>query len=63
MVVFGVLLLFTEVSTVFLSLRWLLHTHGMGESKWYAVNALAMFFSFLTCRVGFQMYTVFGYMI
>ncbi len=62
MVVFGVMLLFIEASTVFMSLRWLLYTHNLGESKWYAINAVVMFLTFLTCRLGFQLYIVFGYM-
>ena len=57
-VVFGVMLLFIEVSTLFVSARWLLFTHNMAESKWYAINAIVAFFSFLTCRIIFQFYIV-----
>lgn len=59
MVVFGVMLLFMEVSTTYVSLRWLLFTHKMAESPWYAVNALLMFFSFLIGRLVYQFYIVF----
>ena len=62
MVVFGVMLLFIEASTVFMSLRWLLYTHNLSESKWYAINAVAMFLTFLICRLCFQLYIVFAYM-
>ena len=61
MIVFGVMLLFIEISTPFLSLRWLLFTHNMQHTKFYAVNALAMFFTFLGGRLIFQFYIVFYY--
>jgi len=38
MVVFGVMLLFIEISTIFLSVRWLLFTHGQGETGAYKIN-------------------------
>ena len=59
MTVFGTMLLFVEVSTVFVSMRWLLFTHRLSESKWYGINALMMFFSFLIVRVIFQFYMIF----
>ena len=58
MVVFGVMLLFIEVSTIFISFRWLLFTHGLGESMLYKVNALVSFFMFLLGRVVYQFYIV-----
>lgn len=54
--VFGCILLFIEVSNPFVCLRWLLFTHGLQETKLYAINAALMFFSFLTCRLIFQFY-------
>ena len=60
-VVFGVMLLFIEASTVFVSARWLLFTHGMSTSKWYAINSIVAFFTFLTCRIIFQFYIVIEY--
>ena len=62
MVVFGVMLLFMEVSTIFVSLRWLLFTHGFAGSMWYAGNAVAMFFSFLFGRLVYQVYIVVFYL-
>jgi len=62
MVVFGVMLLFMESSTVFVSLRWLLFTHGYAHTKWYAINALCMFLSFLFGRLLYQVYICFGYL-
>ena len=59
MVVFGVMLLFIEVSTIFVSFRWLLFTHGHGDSHLYKVNALISFVMFLIGRVIFQFYIVF----
>ena len=59
MVVFGVMLLFIEVSTIFVSFRWLLFTHGHGDSQLYKVNALISFVMFLLGRVVFQFYIVF----
>ena len=56
MVVFGTMLLFMEVSTIFVSARWLLFTHGYAKSPIYAANAICMFFSFLLCRLIFQVY-------
>ena len=59
MVVFGVMLLFIEVSTIFVSFRWLLFTHGHGDTKFYKINALISFVAFLLGRVVFQFYIVF----
>ena len=59
MVVFGVMLLFIEISTIFLSMRWLLFTHGQGQSGIYKINAIASFFMFLLGRIIYQFYIVF----
>lgn len=61
MVVFGVMLLFIEISTPFVSFRWLLFTHGMQTSKLYAANAILVFVSFLTGRLLYQFYIVFWF--
>lgn len=62
MVVFGVMLLFMEISSIFVSMRWLLFTHGYAQSKWYAANAICMFFTFLLGRLIFQVYIVVWYL-
>ena len=61
MCVFGCMLLFIEVSTPFVSLRWLFFTHGLSETPLYAINALFTFFSFLIGRVIYQFYIVIFY--
>jgi hypothetical protein len=60
-VVFGVIMLFTEISTLFICIRWFMYTHGHGASIFAAVNTVFIFLSFLTCRLGFQIFAVFGY--
>ena len=59
MVVFGVMLLFQEASTVFVSLRWPLYKHKMNDTTAYNINALAAFLSFLVLRVAYQIYITF----
>ena len=61
MIVFGVMLLFIEISTIFICLRWLLFAHGKGDSMIYKVNALISFFMFLLGRIIFQFYIVFWF--
>lgn len=58
MIVFGVMLLFIEVSSIFLSLRFILFAHGYGETKLYGINALVAFVAFLLGRVFFQTYII-----
>ena len=57
-VVFGVMLLFIEASTLFVCSRWLLFTHGLSKTKLYAINSILAFITFLTCRIIFQFYIV-----
>lgn len=52
-VVFGVMLLFTEASTIFVNIRWFMFTYGDTSSIWYAVNALTAFVVFFVCRIMF----------
>lgn len=61
LVVFGVMLLFMEISTLFVSMRWLLYTHGYAQSKWYALNAIMMFVTFLLGRLVYQIYILVGF--
>ena len=62
MVVFGTMLLFMEISTIFLNLRYLLFTHGYAHTRWYAANAVCMFFTFLLGRLFYQIYICVMYM-
>jgi hypothetical protein len=57
--VFGTMLLFTEISTIFLSIRYLLYTHDMSQSMWYYANVSITFILFLTARLYFQCYISF----
>ena len=59
MVVFGVMLLFTEISTTYVAMRWLLYKHDMGSSRTYGANAVFMFIFFLFGRLIYQTYIVF----
>ena len=58
---FGICLLFTEISTIFICLRWFLYTHGYGHSTCAAINTGVVFFAFLILRLGFQVFACFGY--
>merc|ERR1719232_114902 len=51
MVVFGVMLLFTEISTIFVSIRWILYKHNYGDTMAYNVNGIIAFFTFLVFRL------------
>lgn len=56
--VLGVVLLFMEATTHFVSARWLFFEHGIsGSSILQAVNSAGLFLSFLFCRIVFQTYT------
>ena len=59
-VVFGVMLLFVEVSTPFISLRWILYTHKQHRSTCHVINAIMVFFTFLLGRLVFQIGILFG---
>ena len=56
--VFGVMLLFTEISSVFVSARYLLFTHGYAETIFYAVNAILLFLSFFFGRIIYEAYII-----
>jgi hypothetical protein len=43
--------LFTELTTPFLNLRWLLHTAGLKDSRIYLVNGLLMLKAWLIARI------------
>ena len=56
MMIFGCMLLFIEISTIFLSLRTLMFYHGYDKCAFYNINALLTFFTFLFGRVIYQIY-------
>ena len=58
MCVFGVMLLYMEISTIFMNMRTLLFHHGMQNTLGYAINSLAFFFAFMA-RVVYQFYICF----
>ena len=60
-VVFGVLLLFVEVSTTYICIRWLLYTHKMHKTVCHTVNAALIFIFFLIGRLVYQLGLLFGY--
>ena len=53
MVVFGVMLLFTEVSTTYVAIRWILYKHKMDKTMAYNVNGIVAFFTFLIFRLAY----------
>ena len=60
-VVFGVLLLFVEVSTTYICVRWLLYTHKMHKTVCHTINAAVVFITFLLGRLVYQLGLLFGY--
>ena len=50
------MLLVVEVSTIFMNVRWLLFEHGYGQSTYYAVNAILLFFFFILTRIIYMPY-------
>jgi accessory gene regulator protein AgrB len=59
--VFGVMLLFIEISTPYVSIRWLLYTHDYGHSLAATIDSLLIFIAFLLGRLFFSLYIVAGY--
>lgn len=49
-VVIASAILFVEISTIFISFRWLLYTHGQKEAMITQVNTVVSFFAFLIGR-------------
>lgn len=54
MMIFGCLLLFVEISTIFLNTRTLMFYHGYDKCLWYNLNAVFTFVTFLFGRVIYQ---------
>ena len=55
-VVFGTMLLFTEVSSIFMSIRYFLYVHDMSSTMWYYGNVVVMFLVYLIGRLYYQVY-------
>ena len=52
-------MLLMEFSTIFSNSRWLMFQHGVsGGHIVQSINSVMLFFSFLICRIYFQVYTV-----
>ena len=51
--VFGVMLLFVEVSTTYISIRWLIYTHKMHRTACSTFNAFICFLTFFLGRLVF----------
>ena len=59
--VFGVMLLFVELSTTYICIRWLLYTHRLHRTCCQTVNTIVCFFTFLFGRLIFQVFILFAY--
>ena len=56
-VVFGTMLLFVEISTLFVTARWLMFAHDMkGGHPLQSANSFALFITFIFGRVFYQLY-------
>ena len=58
--VFGVIMLFIEVSTSFNSIRWMMYVHHLSDSVWYAVNTVLFAIFFLGARILYMSYIIFA---
>ena len=54
MMIFGCMLLFIEISTVFVSARTLLFYHGMQSSLIYNINGIVCLIMFFLSRIVYQ---------
>ena len=54
--VFCVMIMFVEISSTYVCVRWLLYTHKAQNSWVSSVNAMFLFFTFLFGRLIFQLY-------
>jgi hypothetical protein len=55
-IIMGVLFLFMEISTIFISFRWFFYEHGMDKSLIAIVNAVVGSMAFLFGRLTFQIF-------
>ena len=60
-VIFGVMLLFVEVSTTYICIRWLLYTHRLHRTCCQTVNTILCFVTFLLGRLIYQIFILFAY--
>lgn len=60
LVVFSVMMMFTEISSTYVCLRWLFYTHNLQDSIYNLANAVAIFLSFLFGRLIFQLFVTLG---
>ena len=60
-IVFGVILCFIEVSSAFISTRWLLYTHRLHRTVCHTINAIICFITFFIGRLVFQIGILVGY--
>lgn len=51
---------FTELTTLFVNLRWIMHFLGLTESPIYLLNGVCMAVGFLFARMGYQSYLFFA---
>ncbi|XP_071917788.1 uncharacterized protein [Coffea arabica] len=54
--IYILMVLFTEITTPFVNLRWYLDTAGQKDSKLYVCNGLALFLGWLVARILLFMY-------
>lgn len=59
--VFGVMLLFVEISTIFVCFRYLIYTHKLQRTCWNNLNSLCVFVTFLFGRLLYQIFILSGY--
>ena len=55
------MLLFVEVSTTYICLRWILYTHKLNRTICNTLNAFVIFLTFFFGRLVYQMGVLFGY--
>jgi len=60
-VVFGVVLLFVEVSTTFICTRWFLYTHKVHRTVCGTINVFIIFVTFFLGRLVFSIGILVGY--
>mmetsp|Transcript_11380 Transcript_11380/g.42723 ORF Transcript_11380/g.42723 Transcript_11380/m.42723 type:complete len:265 (-) Transcript_11380:153-947(-) len=48
---------FTEATTPFTNIRWILEKKQMKDSLWYSLNGLCMFLGFWIFRIGFSIFS------
>ena len=62
-VVYASAILFVEVSTVFIAIRWLMYTHNLQDSIFTSINTVVTFFAFLFGRFLYMWWLSLKYVI